>query len=145
MQAQRQQLEELKSWKAQAEQERVRNDAQSTMDRLHAEYKVDPAARGMYQAMIREQAINNPNLGVKDLPNIYRQVHTTISQFLEAQKRSALSTYAEGKKTDSLVPKTAKAPATKAAPGTKFQFSKDPETARAEIVRRALSNKKAEE
>lgn len=140
--AARKELSELKAWRAQAEQQRIQTEARSTLDKLHSDHKVAPEARRMYDAMIANIATQNPHLGPKDLPSVYKTVHDEVSKFLEATKRATIAEYSSGKKQDSSVPSQAKGVAPKAASKPQA-FSSDPEEARMQVVQRAIERARA--
>ena len=110
-------------------QEAVRNQATSALEKLQGEHKVDKTIHEFYVARIKEMAQANPNLGLQDLPNVYKGLHDNMSKFLESQKRTSLTEYSDTKKADSKVPTQSKAPAPKTQQKT---YSKDPEQARSE-------------
>lgn len=110
-------------------QEAIRSQASSALEKLQGEHKVDKTIHEFYVARIKEMAQANPNLGLQDLPNVYKGLHDNMNKFLEAQKRTSLTEYSDTKKVDSKVPAQSKAPAPKT--GTKT-YSKDPDQARSE-------------
>lgn len=130
----------LEQYYMQETQNRRVTEAQSTVQRLHTEFKVAPEAQAIYsnllvnqvQALERQGKMVNPS----DLPGLYKQVHETVSAFINAQKSAALQGYAVDKKKDS-IPAPQKGPAPKTTP-KKEERSSDPEEYRAQLVRRAL-------
>lgn len=138
----RNQLNEFNQWKQQMERTNAQKEAASTLESLHAEYKVPKESREMYMALIQQAASSNPNLTPKDLPTVYKQVHGYVSNFLDSYKRSTLAEYTAGKKSDSKVPAASRGTAPK--PQGKVEYSKDPEAARAQIVARTLERVRAQ-
>lgn len=136
------QLAEFTQWRQQSEARTTQEAVASGLEKLHSEYKVPEGAKNIYQAMIREQATLNPQLGLKDLPTVYKQVHETVSKLLEAQKRDALASYSKEKAVDSKMPPASKVQAAPSKPGASKQaaakYSSDPTEARAQVVSNAL-------
>lgn len=134
------QLKESQTWRQNAEMNQVQSQAATQLQSLHKEHKVPNELQELYQARIKEIAQSNPNLGLKDLPNVYRQVHDQMNKFLDGYKRQQISEYTKSKKTDSSVPATTQrgnnAPK---ASGKKFEYSKDPMEARSQMVKRIIS------
>lgn len=129
--AARKELEDLRTWRANAEKQNYINAATSVVDKLKSDLKVDPALHSMY---LNQIPMGTP---IKDIEAKYKAAHESVSKFIEAQKRAALSQYSSEKKKDAAVPASAKGPAPKVST-QKPKFSKDPEQATAQIVKRAL-------
>lgn len=133
--ATQQELQELRAWKQQMETERVREQAVRSIGEMHESNKVPSELRPMYEAMIEQKARANPNLGLKDLPSVYKEIHDSFSKYLEGTKRQVTESYVKGKKQDASLPaSTSKGKAVD--PGKAFQFSKNPEEARAQLISR---------
>ena len=129
----------MQQFQAQA-QAAERAQAQTAIQNMHTEHKVPKEWHSFYQNALRSKALDNPNLGVKDIPQMYKEVHQEFSKFLEDYKRKELASYGQSKKADSSVPASAKGAAPK--PSNKQQFSKDPEEARGQLVSRIMQNLK---
>lgn len=99
-----QKVEELESRLARHDQEQLRSKAATELDRLHVENKVPEKMREFYNSQIELAAIRNPQLGLKDLPGLYKQVHEKYSQVLEETKRAERESYVASKKADAKVP-----------------------------------------
>lgn len=133
--ATQQELQELRTWKQQMETERVREQAVRSIGDMHESNKVPSELRPMYEAMIEQRARANPNLGLKDLPGVYKDIHDSFSKYLEGTKRQVTESYVKDKKKDASLPaSTSKGKAVE--PGKNFQFSKNPDEARAQLVSR---------
>jgi len=138
-------LEALKQWKAQADQERIRNEAQSELNRLHSEYKVPKDEQDYFKDLVqlrvqRLEASGKP-LTVKDLASVYKDVYETQNRMYEVRKRATIANYAAEKKSTA-TPALKKGDAPKAAP-KKVAFSKDKEEAKAQIVKQYMEQVRA--
>lgn len=136
-------LQELKQFReeqaAQARTARV----QSNMDKLFTENKISAEMRDIYEAQIAREAQKNPNIGIDDLPNVFKNVHEKMSKLLESTKRETTKNYVVNKQ--SAAAKPLAQPKGKAAPnGKPQQYSKNPEEARAQLVQNILKQTKAE-
>lgn len=139
--AARQELSELRAWRAQTTTSQTQADVNSTLGKLHTEHKVPDGLQSAYRAMVMEKAMSDRSLTTADLPRVYKEIHSTMSKFLQTQERDALGKYVQGKKSDSAAPTMPqKGPAPKQAP-KKFEYSKDPEEARRQVVARAMAVK----
>lgn len=132
--------QELQTYRTQTQQDQARTQ----LEHLHTQNKVPSELQSLYQAQLKELANNNPNLSLKDLPQMYQQVHSGIQKYLDGYKRQALAEYTKGKSQDS-VPNTPKGQAAK--PAQKKDnggFTGDREADMAEIARRAAQNLRAQ-
>lgn len=138
----RAELEELRSWKSQSEQQRTAAEVSSSVEKLHTEYKVPAEARELYTDLLRSHAARieatGKVLGLQDLPNLYKQVHDSLGKL----NRTNLATYTQAKKVDATVPAQTKGPAPKVAPA-KMKFSNNKDEARSQIVKAALEQFRA--
>lgn len=134
-------LAEQKQWRQAQEQQSQQGRIQSSLEKLHSEHKVPEAMRDVYEAQLERAAKANPNLSLSDLPKVYKEIHDRHSQYIESIKRDTLASYSQGKTKDSSIPAPAKGTSPK--PGTpKFEYSKDPQEARAQVVKNALKGLK---
>lgn len=135
------QLDELKQWKAEAEQERLRSQADNTFEKLHTEHKVPKEIQEFYKASVIQEVQkierSGKALSMSDLPRVYKSVHDNFTKFFELQKRANIANYASEKKADATVPAAKKGVAAKPTTA-KPSYSRDPEEAKAQIVSRAL-------
>lgn len=137
-----QKVRELESWKAQKEGEELRTRAIGEMRKLHDEHKVPANLRDLYQSQIELAAMRDPNLGLKDLPGLYKQVHDTYSKLLDEAKRAERESYVSAKKTDSKVP-TSQPKGTTVKPG-KPEAKSDPYTRKQNMVKDILDSVRKE-
>lgn len=145
MEASRAELQALRDWRTQAEAERTRAEAQNELSRLHTQYKVSDDLKEHYNMFLRNEVskieASGKVLGIKDLASIYKSVHENVNKVFETQRRANIANYATSKKTDA-TPALKKGEAPKQAPG-KFKYSKDPEEARAQIVKQTMERARA--
>lgn len=139
----KQDLQEFKQWKEEQAHQAVRMEARNTMERLFTDNNVSKELRGIYEDRISAAASRNPNLGVNDLPNVFKGIHEEMSKLLETTKRETTKNYVANKQQAAAKPSTQ--PKGKAAQAVnKQQFSKDPQQARAELVKQILEQSRAE-
>jgi uncharacterized protein YdcH (DUF465 family) len=133
--AMEQKLAEIEARNQQLESDRIRETAVKTIDGLHEQNKVPSELRDMYNSQIELMAMRNPDLGLKDLPEVYKQVHDKVSKYMDSLKRQERESYVQDKRKDASLPGTQ--PRGKAVEaGKDFQFSKNPEEARAQLINR---------
>ena len=132
-----QKLAAMEQWKASQEANSTKSQIDSSLQKLHSEHKVPESIRSFYEARLEQIAKANPNLTINDLPNVYKEIHDGFSKYMESAKRDALSSYTQSKTKDAAIPAPAKGTSPK--PGApKFEYSKDPYEARAQVVKNAL-------
>lgn len=135
-------LEELRAWRSQSEQQRLATEISSSVEKLHSEYKVPAEAKEIYQHLLRAKATaieaTGRKLGIQDLPNLYKSVHEDLGKL----NRTNLTNYTQAKKPDAALPTTKKGDAPKVAPA-KLQFSKNKDEARSQVVKAALEQFRA--
>lgn len=140
-------LAELEQWKATAEQNRLRDEVVNTVEKLHMEHKVSNEDKEIYNSLLRQTATSieatGRMLSPKDLPGLYKQVHELISKRDEARERARLASYTTTKKADSSTPTSKKGSEPKKQ-AKQEQLSRDPEERRAQIVKRALEQHRAD-
>jgi Zn-dependent M32 family carboxypeptidase len=129
------QLEQARQFQQQLEQQNYITSATNLVSKLQGELKVDPVLHQSYLAQIPH------GTPVQHIEKAYKELHSKMEKYLEGIKRSTTATYAEAKKSDSAVPKTAKGTAPKTAP--KLQFSNDREEAKSQIAKLALQRLRA--
>lgn len=138
-------LETLKQWKAQAEAERTRSQAESELSRLHSEFKVPKDEQDYFkdllQLKVQRIEASGRMLSIKDLEPIYKELHESENKRFESRKRATIANYTASKKTDS-TPALSKGVAPKQAP-TKVKYSSDREEAKAQIIKQALEQHRA--
>lgn len=145
LESSQQELVALREWRAQAEQERIRGQAESELNRLHSHFKV-PADEQDYfkdllQLKVQRIEAGGRMLGIKDLESVYKEIHDSENKRYEARKRATIANYASSKKADS-TPASSKGVAPKQVP-TKVKYSTDREEAKAQIIKQALEQHRA--
>lgn len=135
-------LAEFEQWQKNMEMERLRTDAYSTINKLHDENKVDPGFREFYNSQIELAVLKNQKLGLKDLPEVYKEVHTRLSKQFEDFKRAERESYVTSKKADAKTP-SSQPKATAVNPSKPAEWSKDPNEAKAQLIQRVLNSSKA--
>lgn len=138
-------LETLKQWKAQAEQERVRSEAQSELSRLHNEFKVPSDEQDYFkdlvQLRVQRLEAGGRHLSVKDLASVYKDVYDTQNKMYEVRKRATIANYTADKKSTA-TPSLKKGDAPKATQKPQ-QFSRDREEAKAQIIKQTMERVRA--
>lgn len=138
----RKELSDLRQWKQQYEAQASQREVMGALDKLHADHKVSADTQQIYNALLKARAdaleASGAKLGIKDLPNLYKEVHESLNKL----GRSNLTSYTAAKKPDAAIPSPKKGEAAKPAT-KKVQFSKDKETARSQIVKAALEQFRA--
>ena len=124
--------------------EDLRVSAVNTVNSLYDKHKVPEKLREFYTEQIRLAASFYNVQTVDKIPILFDAIHKQISPFLteqekvvEAAKREDRKQYAQAKKTAASLPPT-QPKGEPVEPGKKFQYSKDPETARAQMVERTI-------
>jgi seryl-tRNA synthetase len=130
-----QKLAQFEQWKTQSEQHNYLSAATSAADRVKAELKVDPTLHNMY---LKQIPMGTP---VEQIPQMYKQMHESVNKLIENAKREALTSYSKEKTKDSSIPAPSKGASPKPG-GPKFEYSKDPAEARAQVVKNALKSLK---
>lgn len=135
-------LEELKQWKAQFEQQQERTRLVTSVTQLHEQNKVSPELRELYNQQLEGVYARDPKSFAKDVNAAYKQVHDKMSKIFESVKRSDRESYVAGKRADASTPSVTKGK----PPSTSkdFKFSDNPEEARAQIVKRTVELMKAD-
>lgn len=138
----RDQIKQFKEWQQNFEREKVRTEAFNTLNQLHEQNKVAPEWRDIYNSQIELAAMRNPNIGLKDLPQLYKSVHDAVNKNIESLKRQTTASYVDAKKADTKAPTAA--PKGKAvSPVKSGEYSKDPGKARQEMVSKILKEARA--
>lgn len=138
-------LESLKQWKAQADQERIRSDAQNELNRLHSEYKVSKDeqdyVKDLVQLRVQRLEAGGRSLSVKDLAGVYKDVVETQNKMYEVRKRTTIANYAAEKKSTT-TPALKKGDAPKPAQKP-MKYSTDREEAKAQIIKQTMERVRA--
>ncbi len=124
-----------------------RDGVMKQISALHAEHKVDKDLHSYYQSEVMRIASENPNLRVNDLPNVYKQVHDTMSKYLDSRDRVKTKEYVVDKTKDGSVPASAKGGnpvGSKKADGKAPDGVNARDYMRAQIVKNALRQHRGE-
>lgn len=127
----------------QFKQQQVIQTAVSQINSMHESNKVGPQMKTWINNELDRMYMTG-KLNTQNLQNEYKNIHDGFKKWQEDIKRETLKGYVPDKKADSKVPtsqpKGAPAKTTAKAP----TFSKDPETARQQVVSRYLKQAQAE-
>lgn len=137
----KEEIAQLKQFQEQAQLEKIRTEAFSTINGLHETNKVPKELRDVYQTQIQAMVGANPKLGLKDLPNLYKSVHDQMSVIINGIKAAERNSYVSEKKQGSNIPATSKGVPTPA--NKKMDLSQDPYEARQQLVKAILKESKA--
>lgn len=97
-------LQELKAWKQSMEAQSVRDRAIASINSMHTEHKVPQELQSLYQDAIEAEARRNPQMGLQDLPKVYKSIHERFSKYLDTVKRSDRESYVKDKAQDAKAP-----------------------------------------
>jgi hypothetical protein len=136
-------VQQFEQWQQQQAQERTRQEAMTTLNGLYETNKVPKELHSAYEAMLDKAARENPNLQVKDLPNVFKQVHDNFSKFIESTRRADRESYVKEKKQDASKPVTQ--PKGKPVPSSKgTEYSKNEEEAKGQMIQKILKLSRAQ-
>lgn len=93
------QVEQFKAWQQEQVMESYRNQASSTLDGLYKEFKVPDHLKTRYDREIKAIAYENPNLGIKDLPQVFKSVHEEFTKWQDEFRRKEREAYVSEKNT----------------------------------------------
>lgn len=133
------QLEQAKAFQESSRQQQYMSSAQSIVSKLQSDLKVDPALHQSYLHQIPN------NIPLDKIESSYKSLHEGMNKYIETVKRQALADYTKAKTTDAKVPGAQRGNAAPKTAQGKFQYSKDPEEARSQMVKRitqSLQNRK---
>jgi len=136
------QLEQFQQWRQQVEADHIRSQAESQISSLHEKNQVPEDLRTLYRDQIFAAAVQNPKLGINDLPQVYKQVHENFSKLLESTKRTERESYVAEKKQDAKTP-AAQPKGQPASPDT-AKWSEDPYERRQQLINRVTKLSRAE-
>lgn len=122
-----------------ANEDRLRQAAVSEVTKLHTENKVSPEIQELYNNQLDAMARAGQLKSVEDVANAYKSIHTSYTKIFEGFRKAERESYVSAKKADSAIP-SSQPKAAPAAKGKAFQYSKDPEEARAQMVQRVLKS-----
>lgn len=134
-------IEQLRQELKEARQERIRETAQSEVNRLFSENKVPESAQRFYKAELIRMANENPKIGVSDLPKMFKEVHEAFGKHFESIRRDDRKSYVNDKKQDAKLPTSQ--PKGNSAKPAKEKLPMDREAALSSIVKSSLAKFKA--
>lgn len=135
-------LDELETKVTNFENKQVQDSAKLAVTNLHEQYKVPAEMRELYNALLIQAENTGKIRTVEDIPGYFKQVHENVTKMIDGVKRTERESYVAAKKGDAQLP-TSQPKGKPAVQSSKQGFSKDPETARQEIVSRYLKTAKA--
>lgn len=80
--------------------ERDRAKVDQSINSLYEQFKVPEDRREDYQMYLKAAAYENPKLGIKDIPNLFKQAHEVYSKKYDSIERKIRSSYVADKKKD---------------------------------------------
>jgi hypothetical protein len=118
-------------------------EAVSTVNSLHAENKVPAELKKIYEEAIDARYATGKLRSVEDVKKAYSEIHSQYSQVLESVRRAERESYTASKKSESSTP-TSQAKGNPVNHSSKAEYSKDPAEARSQLVKRIISQTRAE-
>jgi hypothetical protein len=135
-------LAELRSWRQQVEAEQTRTQAVNTVMTLHSQNKVPDDLQQLYNEQLEAMYARDPKNFVRDIQGAYKHVHERMSKLLDSVKRQERESYVSNKSQDAKVPTSQ--PKGKSVNHSKpEEYSKNPDEAKAQLVRRIIQQSKA--
>lgn len=95
-----QRVQQLEQRLAQFESQRSTETAENSLNKLYNDFKVPEDRRDLYRAQIENLAYKNPNMSLKDLDNVFKQVHESQTKFFDGLERKIRGSYVQEKKKD---------------------------------------------
>lgn len=136
-------LEEMRQWRANQEQQRNRDQALGELERLHQEHKVDAATKARYNQAIQARVQANPSLKLSDLAGVYKEVHADYSQWVDSIRRSEREAYVKAKQDSSAAPASQPRGTPVKQGGKQPEWSKNKDEARQQLIQRVLAKANA--
>lgn len=134
-------VSQLKARLADYEAATTRSQAETAINNLYSEHKVDPSIQKMYTAAIKDIANANPQMKLSDLSSVFKEVHENFTKFTETLRRSDRKSYVVDKKADAKAPTSQ--PKGEAAKPAKTKVSVDREEALASIAKMSIGKYRA--
>lgn len=134
--------EQLEKRFGQMDQQQVVKEYESAVERMHAENKVPEELKARIKRELDFRAMTNPNLGLRDLPNVYKEVLEDHTKWIDSIKRAERSSYVADKSKDARAPSTQP----KGAPAVRKEQAtpaKDIEDVYSRVVKRVMDTRKA--
>lgn len=97
-------LKQLKEWKAQQERQSILNQYESEVSKLHSQNQVPENLQSRVRKLLDIEVQRNPKLGFKDLPQVYKQIYEEEKNFIDSLKRQERASYVQDKSKDAKVP-----------------------------------------
>jgi len=116
------------------ERSQFTNSALNKFSELNKANSVSPELATLYQAALEQQYQNGNIKTVADVEKAYQAIHSSTKKFLEAQERSVIEKYTASKKKDASSP-AGQPKGRSPAQGQKVEFSKDPQEAKAQLIK----------
>lgn len=137
----KQDIQALREWQQRVETDRVRTEAVNSVNRLHEQNKVPENLRELYNTQLEQLVSKNPQARLEDIPVLFKQVHDQYSKIIDDIKRSERESYVKSKTKDAGLPASPKGKAV--TPSGKFEWSKNPDEAKAQMIQRIVKMSKA--
>lgn len=87
------QVEKFKEWQQEQVMESYRTQASQSLTDLYKQYSVPENMQKRYDREIKAIAYENPNLGLKDLPEVFKSVHEEFTKWQDEFKRKERESY----------------------------------------------------
>lgn len=129
--------EQLNSMK----QEQFVSSALNKFDELTKANNVSSELADLYKAQIDLQYREGKIQNLSDLEKAYTDLHGRTSKFLQAQERATIEKYTASKKADASKP-SGQSKGRAPTPSNKVEFSKNPQEARAQLIKHIAANLK---
>lgn len=136
-----QQAQEFTAWKQEQENQRIVQQYESTIEKLHAEHKVPKELQSLIKDSIDAAAFSG-KVGMKDLADFYKAKAESVLKYEEARNRAQRASYVQDKSKDAAAPTSQ--PRGKPASAKAPQAPMDRETLYANVVKSSLTKSKAE-
>jgi hypothetical protein len=136
-------VEQLEQRLSGMDQKEIVKEYENTLGRLHGENKVSPEMQDRIKERIDLAVTRNQKLGLRDIPNLYKEALEKETKFIDAIKRAERASYVTDKSKDARVP-TSQPKGAPASGAGKKPVHTDREAALASIVKSALHRSKAE-
>lgn len=137
-------IQQLQEKLASYEKQQVTSQAVNNINTLHEQNKVTPELKSFINNEMDRLYMNGSLKTTDQIPGLYKAIHDTYSKFIDGIKRAERESYVKDKKVDSKIPSSQPKGKPAGPADKKFQFSKDPEIARQQVVSRYLKTAKAE-
>lgn len=134
-------FEQMKQWRDQQERQQTVARGVEMVKSFHDKHKVSPDLQTRYNREIDLIINATPGATLNDLPAIYGQVHDSYQKFLDGIKRAEREAYTKEKTSAGKTP-ASNSKGKAVSPNTKFEWSKNPDEAKSQAVKRILDMSK---